>query len=164
MKALLILTVFLTFSHIATAQVRHLEPEQSPGKGNVKDLSWMVGYWNGTGLGGECEEVWMPAVDGQMVGTFRFWDDGKLVFSEFMNLIQEGESISMKLKHFNPDLSGWEEKEEWTTFRLIELSENKVWFDGLTIERVGDEMIYQLDLTENGEKTIAEFTFTKKTF
>ncbi|MFN3997579.1 DUF6265 family protein [Algoriphagus sp.] len=164
MKALFILTVFLTFSQLLAAQVRQLEADQLPGKGNVKDLSWMVGYWTGTGLGGECEEVWMPAVDGQMIGTFRFWDDGKLVFSEFMNLIQDGESISMKLKHFNPNLSGWEEKEEWTTFRLIELSRNKVWFVGLTIERVGDEMIYQLDLTENGEKTVAEFTFTKKTF
>jgi hypothetical protein len=162
MKALFILTVFLTFSHITTAQVRHLEPDESPGKGNVKDLRWMVGYWTGTGLGGECEEVWMPAVDGQMIGTFRFWDNGKLVFSEFMNLIQESESISMKLKHFNPDLTGWEEKEEWTTFRLIELSENKVWFDGLTIERIDEEMVYQLDLTENGEKTLEELRFKRK--
>lgn len=162
MKALFIVTVFLTFSHFLSAQVRQLEADQAPGKGNVEDLNWMVGYWTGPGLGGECEEVWMPSVDSHMIGTFRFWDAGKLVFSEFMHLIQEGESISMKLKHFNPDLSGWEEKEEWTKFRLIELTENKVWFDGLTIERIGDEMVYQLALTENGKKTVAEFKFTKK--
>lgn len=162
MKALLLISVFLTISHFASAQVRQLDDDQTPGKGKVEDLSWMVGYWTGSGLGGECEEVWMPAVDDHMIGTFRFWENGKLVFSEFMNLLQEGESISMKLKHFNPDLSGWEEKEEWTTFRLIELSENKVWFDGLTIERIGDVMIYQLALTENGERTIEELRFTKK--
>lgn len=162
MKAIFILTVFLTFSHLSAAQVRQLEPDQTPGKGKVEGLHWMVGYWTGTGLGGECEEVWMPAVDGYMIGTFRFWEDGKLVFSEFMNLLQDGESVSMKLKHFGPDLSGWEEKEEWTTFRLIELSENKVWFDGLTIERIGDEMIYHLILTENEKESLAEFKFTKK--
>jgi len=128
----------------------------------VEDLSWMVGYWTGPGLGGECEEVWMPAVDGHMIGTFRFWESGKLVFSEFMNLVQNGDSVSMKLKHFGPDLSGWEEKEEWTTFKLIEMTQNKVWFHGLTIERKGDEMVFSLALTENGVRRIEEFTYTRK--
>lgn len=162
MKALFTLTLFLTFSHFLVAQVRQLEADQAPGKGKVEGLNWMVGYWTGPGLGGDCEEVWMPAVDGHMIGTFRFWEDGKLVFSEFMNLVQEGESVSMKLKHFGPDLSGWEDREEWTTFRLIELGENKVWFHGLTIERIGNEMIYQLALTQNGERIIEEFKFVRK--
>ncbi len=162
MKSLILLFVFLTISHFAEAQVRQLGPDQTPGKGKVEDLNWMVGYWSGSGFGGECEEVWMPAVDGHMIGTFRMWENGKLIFSEFMNLTQDGESVSMKLKHFNPDLSGWEEKEEWTTFKLIELQENKVWFDGLTIERIGDEMVYQLALTENGKETNEEFRFSRK--
>jgi hypothetical protein len=163
MKFLILIVAFLTISHFSPAQVRQLEADQTPGKGKVEDLGWMVGYWTGPGFGGECEEVWMPGKDSHMVGTFRFWMDEELVFSEFMNLVQEGESISMKLKHFNPDLTGWEEKEEWTTFRLIELSENKVSFHGLTIERIGNEMIYHLALTENGESKIEELRFTKKT-
>ncbi len=162
MKPLLLIVAFLTISHFSPAQVRQLEEDQDPGKGNIEDLNWMVGYWAGPGLGGECEEVWMPGKDDQMVGTFRFWMDGELVFSEFMNLVQVGESISMKLKHFNPDLTGWEEKEEWTTFRLIELSENTAWFHGLTIKCQGDELLFQLALTENGVRTIEEFTYTKK--
>jgi hypothetical protein len=162
MKALLTIALFLTFSHFTSAQVRQLEPNQAPGKGNLENLSWMVGYWTGLGLGGECEEVWMPAVDGHMIGTFRMWENGKLVFSEFMNLVQEGESVSMKLKHFGPDLEGWEEKTEWTTFKLIEMTENKVWFHGLTIKRQGDQLLFQLVLTENGVRTIEEFSYTKK--
>ena len=162
MKSFILLFVFLTISHLSNAQVRQLGANEAPGKGKVSDLNWMVGYWTGSGLGGECEEVWMPAVEGHMIGTFRFWDKGKLIFSEFMNLIQDGESVSMKLKHFNPDLSGWEEKEDWTTFKLIELRKNKVWFDGLTIERLGDKMIYQLALSENGKETIEEFRFKRK--
>ena len=163
MKTFYLVLAFLTISQFSPAQVRQLEPDQSPGKGKVEDLSWMVGYWTGPGFGGECEEVWMPAKDGHMVGTFRFWMEGELVFSEFMNLIQDGESVSMKLKHFNPDLTGWEEKTEWTTFRLIELGENKVWFHGLTIERMEDELIFHLAMTENGERSIEELRFKRKT-
>lgn len=162
MRALLTFAVFLTISHLASAQVRQLEPGQSPGKGKVEDLGWLVGYWTGPGLGGECEEVWMPAVDGHMVGTFRLWMDGRLVFSEFMNLVQEGESFSMKLKHFNRDLSTWEDRDKWATFRLIEVGENTVWFHGLTIERKGDELVLNLALNENGKRNIEEFRFTRK--
>ena len=162
MKALFTIAFLMTFSHFLSAQVRQLEPNQSPGKGKVEDLNWMVGYWSGPGLGGECEEVWMPALDGHMIGTFRFWEKGKLVFSEFMNLMQDGESISMKLKHFGPDLSGWEDKEEWTTFELIELGDQKAWLNGMTIERKGDQLIFQVNISEGGKPKIETFTYTKK--
>lgn len=87
MKFLISIIVFLTISQGTTAQVRLLEKDQTPGKGKVEDLSWLVGYWKGSGLGGECEEVWMPTVDEHMIGTFRFWENGQLVFSEFMHLV-----------------------------------------------------------------------------
>ena len=164
MKTLLIIPIFFLFASVSFSQVRTLEKDQTPGKGKVEDLSWIEGVWVGTGLGGDCEEVWMPAVDGHMIGTFRFWEDGKLVFSEFMNIVQEGETFSMKLKHFNPDLSPWEEKDKWTTFRLVEIGENFVSFSGLTMQRIGDEMILQLALTENGVRKIEEFKYTKKAF
>jgi hypothetical protein len=162
MKTLFTLLLILTVSHISLSQVKFLNPDQTPGKGKVEELNWLVGYWVGPGLGGECEEVWMPAVDGHMVGTFRFWKDGELVFSEFMNLVQEGESISLKLKHFNPDLSGWEEKEKWTTFRLVEMGETTAYFHGLTLERNGEQMTVYLTLNQNGERRTEQFGYTKK--
>ncbi|MDF2158387.1 DUF6265 family protein [Algoriphagus sp. CAU 1675] len=163
MKTLFAISLFLIFNQSLFSQVRQLEPEQPPGKANIEDFSWMVGYWSGPGLEGECEEVWMPAVDGHMIGTFRFWENGKLVFSEFMNLIQEGESISMKLKHFSSDLTGWEEKEEWTTFQLIELGNKKAWFNGMTIERDGEKLIIQVNISENGQQRIEKFNYSKNT-
>jgi hypothetical protein len=165
MKTLLIIPVLFLFATVSFSQVnKTLEKDQTPGKGKVEDLSWIEGVWVGTGLGGDCEEVWMPAVDGHMIGTFRFWEDGKLVFSEFMNIIQEGETFSMKLKHFGPDLSGWEEKEEWTTFELIELGEKKAWLNGMTIERKGNQLIFQINISEGEEPKIETFTYTKKAF
>lgn len=162
MKAIFGILIFVTFSHLLSAQVKTLEPNQSPGKGTVEEFDWLVGYWTGTGLGGDCEEVWMPAVDGHMIGTFRFWENGKLVFSEFMNLVQDGESVTMKLKHFGSDLLGWEEKEEWTTFELIELEEKKAYLNGMTIERKGDQLIFQVNISEGGEPQIETFTYSKK--
>lgn len=162
MKFLIIILVFLTISHGTPAQVRQLEKDQTPGKGKVEDLSWLVGYWTGTGLGGECEEVWMPAMDGHMIGTFRFWENGELVFSEFMHLVQERESVTMKLKHFGEDLLGWEEKEDWKAFQLIELGENKAWLDGMTIERKGDQLILQVNISDGSESQIETFTYIKK--
>jgi hypothetical protein len=79
-----------------------------------------------------------------------------------MNLIKDGESVSMKLKHFGSDLVGWEEKEEWTTFELIELGEKKAWLNGMTMERKGDQLIFQVNISEGGEPKIETFTYTKK--
>lgn len=164
MRYLFFIPAIFLFASVSFSQVKTLEKDQPAGKGQIEDQSWIEGVWVGKGLGGECEEVWMPAVDGQMIGTFRFWEDGKLVFSEFMNIVQEGETFSMKLKHFNPDLSPWEEKDQWTTFQLVEIGENLVSFSGLTMRRIGDEMILQLALTENGIQRTEEFNYTKKAY
>lgn len=162
MKTHLLFVIFIFSLHVAQAQVKYLEKGQKPGVGNITDLGWLEGFWTGNGFGGECEEVWMPAKDGHMVGTFRFWSEGKLIFSEFMNLIQEGNTFSLKLKHFNADLSPWEEKENWTTFRLVEVGENIVYFHGLTMKREGDEIKLWLAITEKGEKTIEELSYKKQ--
>ncbi len=95
MKIKLLWFILLFISSSAFAQVKQLEKYQEPGKGKVSELNWLEGFWTGTGFGGECEEVWMPVKDGHMIGTFRFWSEGKLVFSEFMNIIQEGETFSL---------------------------------------------------------------------
>ncbi len=161
MKTFLFAFLFAASIYGSQAQVKYLSEGQKPGKGDLSQLDWLVGYWTGTGFGGTCEEVWMPAVDGHMIGTFRFWTAGKLVFSEFMNLVQEGDTFSLKLKHFNPDLSGWEEKEKWTTFRLVEVGENQVWFNGLTMILTGDEIELHLALTENGIKKVEKLTYQR---
>lgn len=163
MKTSILFILFSLFALPIFSQVKHLEKDQPPGIGNIEDLDWVVGYWTGTGLGGECDETWMPAVDGSMVGTFRFWQDGKLVFSEFMNLIQEEETFYLKLKHFNPDLSGWEEKEEWTIFPLVSVEKNTIWFHGFTMKRIGDKMVLYLEISENGKTQLVEFNYSKTT-
>jgi len=161
MKTFLLSVLFLFSISLAQSQVKKLGEGQNPGTGNLSQLEWLIGYWTGEGFGGQCEEVWMPEIDGNMIGTFRFWSEERLIFTEFMNLVQEGNTFSMKLKHFNPDLSGWEANEEWTVFKLIEVGENSVWFDGLTMIHSDNEIKLYLAMTENGVETIEELTYQR---
>lgn len=164
MKKLFLLSLFLlNGAFLFSQEVKTLKPDQKPGNGNIEELDWIPGYWAGPGLGGECEEVWLPAKDGQMMGTFRFWNEGKLLFSEFFHLIQDGESLTLKLKHFSGDLSAWEEKDEWVEFRLVEMGENILYLDGLTMERIGDKMNVYVNLGEDGQTQIEKFAYTKMT-
>lgn len=118
----------------------------------IEDAAWLAGRWTGTGLGGEMEEVWSAPAGGQMVGHFRLVQDGKPVFYEFILLdVVEG-GVRMRLKHFNPDHTAWEDKDAWTTFSPVSASKDKLEFSALTIERTGvDTLTMKLKLRQEGK-------------
>ena len=41
--------------------------------------------------------------------------------------------ISLKLKHFNPDMMGWEEKADFVEFEFVSATPNKIEFKGLVM-------------------------------
>ena len=47
-------------------------------------------------------------------------------------------SLVMKLKHFNSDMTGWEERNVSLNFPLVKLSPKEVFFDGLTYRKDED--------------------------
>ena len=103
--------------------LRLVEGAPRPGA-RVTEFSWLTGAWVGEGLGGEVEEVWSAPVGGSMVGHFRLVRDGQPVFYELLTLIEVDGSVEMRLKHMNPDMTGWEEKNEGTVLlpRALSLS------------------------------------------
>ena len=105
----------------------------------LADFTWFQGEWTGTGLGGNCDESWSASAGGAMMGTFRFLKGNAPVFYEFLLLIEEKGTVVLKLKHFNPDLTGWEDKAKFVTFRLLKISKDEAIFGGLTFQRVGDD-------------------------
>ncbi len=117
----------------------------------IADMSWYVGRWVGKGFGGDLEENFGPAMGNSMIGSFRMVQEGKPVFYEFIAIIEENETLAYKLKHFNPDLTGWEEKEDYTIFPLVKMGQQTVWFDGLTIKRTGDEVTIYLAMKADGK-------------
>lgn len=52
--------------------VLRLEPGQAPASATLADVAWLAGHWVGTGLGGDCDETWLPATDNAMPGIFRY--------------------------------------------------------------------------------------------
>lgn len=159
-KSLLVLIVF-SYLPVSAQDVFKLDPEAMPGPGRLSQLEWLAGYWKGTGFGGVCDEIWMPAADNSMAGIFRFTKDATIQFTEYIVIEEIEESLILKLKHFSRDLSPWEEKDKWLEFKLVRLEDHTAWFHGLTYQRIGDELIIKLELHSKGRTWVEEFRFGK---
>jgi len=120
----------------ASAQeTRQRDKDSSPPQATIAEMDWLVGQWSGTGIGGaRAHESWLAPVGGTMVGTF-VQEDGEsgIRFSEHIYLMEEDGTLVMRLKHFNADLTGWEDKEGMVTFRLAALEPCAAYFAGLTL-------------------------------
>lgn len=166
---LMLTSLLALFALIAGAQSSQTEntlaldsPDNAP-KAVVQDLNWMVGRWEGEGFGGIVEENWNPAIGGTMVGSFRLVKDGAPNFYELLAIVPEGESLVYKVKHFNPDLSGWEEKDESVSFPLVRLARDTAFFAGLTIIRNGDQLRHYLSFKDkNGKNQEASLNYKRR--
>ncbi len=98
------------------------------------DAAWLIGQWSGEGIGGaEAHESWLPLSGDTMVGSFvQETPEGAIMFTEHMYLMAHEGSLVVRLKHFNPDLTGWEEKDGMVTFRLLAAEPCALYFNALT--------------------------------
>ena len=125
------------------------------------DFAWLEGRWQGEGLGGRVEEAWSAPDSGSVVGYFRLIKDGKPVFYEIITLFETEGSVEMRLKHVNPDMTGWEEKADFTTFKLVKHDETGAYFSGFTLKRTGpDTLEGYLALRNRADGTVREEKFT----
>lgn len=129
---------------------------------SAEDFSFLAGMWSGEGFGGQSEEIWMPPAHGRVFGIFTQANQGELVFTEYMEITEEASGWVLRLKHFNPDFSGWEEKDDYVTFRLESVAENKAVFGGLSYEVNGDSLTVSLRLRQDdGSITTEQFNFKR---
>jgi hypothetical protein len=107
----------------------------------IGQMDWLAGRWEGPGIEGlHAVESWLPAFGTTMVGTFVQADpQGGIMFSEHMYLVEEGGTLILKLKHFNPDLTGWEDAGEMLRFTLEALEPCHARFNGLTMRCQGED-------------------------
>lgn len=152
LKSVMIAAALLSGACAAQAQTA---PPQATA--TIDDAAWLAGRWVGEGFGGQMEESWTPPVGGQMVGHFRYWRDGQPQFYEFlmMDVVEGG--VRMRVKHFNPDMVGWEEKAEWVTFEPVSAGPDAIIFNGLEIRREGADRIVMTLRLRRGE-TVTEET------
>ena len=65
-------------------------------------------------------------------------------------------------KHFHKDLTGWEEKDEVQRFKLIKVSDDRVYFEGFTFEKINDSEINIYGLIKKDDGTTEEVKFNYK--
>lgn len=136
---------FLYFSIAITAQqtghILELPKDGDSPHATLADVQWIQGHWTGEALGGQVEEIWSPPLGDSMMGSFKLVQDGKVKFYEIITISEIEQTLIMRLKHFDSELKGWEEKDETVDFKLVKLTPDKVFFDGLTFERISDNEI-----------------------
>ena len=118
----------------------------------VSELSWLAGAWSGDGISGPAREVYSPPAGGVIVGHFIQQRGDDVGFYELITVRPDGNSITYCLRHFNADLTAWEEKNEVQCFPLIARERNAWYFNGLTVRRKGnDEMIVAVSVATSAE-------------
>jgi hypothetical protein len=129
------------------------QPHSAERTVTIQDAAWLAGRWVGTGLGGTLEEVWSPPAGGQMVGHFRLLRDGRPAFYEFILIDVADGGLRMRLKHFNPDHTAWEDKDGWATFNPVSAGTDELAFTGLRILRNGpDAITMKLRVRDGGKE------------
>lgn len=154
MKIISVLSILCLFTSVVYAQKTEklLEGQTSPAA-SIEDVSWIAGHWVGEAWGGKAEEIWSEPLGGAMMGSFRHVVEGKVSLYEFMNIVEAGNSLMLKIKHFNGDLSGWEEKGESVDFELVKLGKNMAYFNEFTFELKDEDHLSLYVLIEGKEET-----------
>jgi len=170
MKTILFLFVIILQSFNLNAQTIYtentlrLDTLSNMPTGNINDVAWLTGHWVAEAFGGLVEDVWLEPLGGSMLGVFRSYSGGEIGFYELFTISELQQSLILRLKHFSPDLKGWEKKDNTLDFKLVKISKDMVWFEGFTIQRIGANKYNIYLATKNEEGTLGEmvFKYTKR--
>lgn len=142
-----------------TANTLKLSKDEVPPAATIDAMAWLAGTWRGSGLGGENEEIWSTPRHGGMMGMYRMLQDGRPVFYEFLTLAERDGSLALRLKHFHPDMRGWEERNEFLTFPLVAMENGRIYFEGITFEPRGDDVTVWLAIEDREAGSAREEVF-----
>ena len=146
---------------LAAQEVRSAPEDHTPPPATIAQVAWLVGTWSGEGIGGApAVENWLAPTGTTMVGTFIQQNaDETIMFTEHMYLMEEEGSLVLRLKHFNADLTGWEDKEGMVTFRLIALEDCAAYFRALTLRCDGGDGLVAAVRMKSAGGEISEMVF-----
>jgi len=157
------LIVFLaSIASLAAQNTLSLAEGESAPPADISQIEWMTGHWKGKAFGGSTEEIWSPPAAGAMMFVFRSIMGNEIGFYEIRHIRELENSLVFELKHFGPDLKGWEEKDEVQTYKFIKAEENSMYFEGVTFERISDQEINIYGLIDNEDGTAEEMKFNYK--
>jgi len=157
-KNILQIAFLCTTMALSQSKTLVLDDNQNSPNAKISDISWIQGIWRGEAFGGITEEIWSPLLAGSIMGSFRVIKNGKVIFYEFETITETEQTLILKLKHFNSDLVGWEDKETTIDFNLVKVTDNMVYFDGFTFERINETKMNTYVIIDGHE---TKFSFQK---
>ncbi|MFX0210252.1 MAG: DUF6265 family protein [Candidatus Hodarchaeota archaeon] len=116
----------------------------------------LYGNWQGKIGDDLIDEYWSIHQANSMMGMFRWIKDGKISLYELMVIDNVGDKIVLKIKHFNSDLTGWEEKMDFVHYVLVDVTDSEIIFGSDDPNEKG-RLIYK-KLSENKLISILEMS------
>ena len=164
---IMVLAIGFTTNSLAqikvTENILSLEPGMTSPQASLQAIKWLAGSWEGEAFGGEFEEVWTSPSGGSMMGSYKSINEGEISFYEFIIIQEINNSLIIKLKHFHPDLKGWEEKNSTIDFPLVKVIKDKVYFDGYTFEKINEDLInVYVMIGKKDKKEEVKFIYNRK--
>ncbi len=116
-------------------------------------LQWLTGDWHGERGGERIEEHWSAPGGGALMGMFRPFRGEGIRFYKFMTVEPDGDQLVLRIKHFDPGLVGWEERQESVAFVLVALREGEAVF----VKRHETDRRWLIYRLEGGGELVAFF-------
>ena len=133
-------------------------------------LAFISGRWQTESGGDQLEEYWSPPAGDSMMGVFRWMKGGKVWMNELITIVDEGDQVVFRLKHFDAKMVGWEEKAECLTLKLVRTSASEIVFEEsrpeqplrITYRKTGEDSLQvSLERSRDGKPKTDEFTFRR---
>jgi len=153
---------FTGYSQQPAIKTLQLSDNATSPKATLDDVGWIQGHWKGEAFGGITEEIWSPPMGDSMMFVFRLINDNRVQFYEVGGIRQVDETLLMQLKHFHGDFKGWEEKDNTIDFKLVKIEDSKVYFEGLTFEKISENEMNVYVVIDEKEGKIQEVKFNYK--
>ena len=134
----------------------------------LEALGFLSGTWTGQQGMTLIEEHWSTTQGQAMMGMFRLVSSGTPIFYEFMQIERNPDGIHLRIRHFGPGMTSWQNEKEAMTFQLQDYRPNGATFrrtendEKLTyVKQSGDELIITLSQLQNGKPAESVFRFKR---
>lgn len=137
--------------------------------GNISDLAFIEGHWQGTHNGGPIEAVWSAPAGDNMIGFIRMMKDSKITLYELFGIEQTEQGPVVRVRHFKPGLIAQEDKDKPDHYTFVEASKGRAIFektgDALRVlyeKRAADQFVIALGRQQDGKWVFKDlFTFNR---
>lgn len=153
MRRMLFVLLFAA-TPVAAQETRSLPAGAASPPASIDRLAWLAGSWTGEAMGGPVTETYSAPLGGRITGHFAAGDGkGGVSFTELVEYVPAGRSIAYRVRHFGPDMAGWEDKTgKPVVFPLVAVEGRRWYFDGMTIDRTGPDALTMWVRIDEGGK------------